>query len=103
MESTIHTTQVNIPVKQIHRHEGQTHACQGEGGGGGWIGNLKLGDVVWINNKVLLYSRGNCIQYSLMNHNRKEDEKEYIYMCVTEGQGSPVGYSPWGHKESDMT
>ena len=19
------------------------------------------------------------------------------------GQGSPVGYSPWGHKESDMT
>ena len=35
--------------------------AKGEGGGGGWIENLKLGDVVWINNKVLLYSRGNYI------------------------------------------
>ena len=25
-----------------------------------------------INNKVLLYSTGNCIQYSIINHNRIE-------------------------------
>ena len=33
----------------------------------------------WINNKVLLYSTGNYIQYSLINHNEKEYEKEYVY------------------------
>ena len=34
----------------------------------------------WINNKVLLYSTGICIQYTLINHNRKEHEREYI--CI---------------------
>ena len=33
-----------------------------------------------INNKVLLYSTGNYNQYSVVNHNRKEYEKEYI--CI---------------------
>ena len=37
--------------------------------------------VRWIN-KVLLYSTGNYIQYSVINHNGKEYEKMYI--CVTE-------------------
>ena len=36
----------------------------------------------WINNKVLLYSTGNYIQYPMINHNGKEYEKEYI--CITE-------------------
>ena len=37
-------------------------------------------------NKMLLYSTGNSIQHPVINHNRKEYEKEciyiYIYMCV---------------------
>ena len=35
----------------------------------------------WINNKVLPYSTGNYIQYPVINHNGKEHEKEYGYMC----------------------
>ena len=30
-----------------------------------------------INNKVLLYSTGNYIQYPVINHNGKDYEKEY--------------------------
>ena len=36
-----------------------------------------------INNKVLLYSPGNYIQYPVINHNGKEYEKEYIYVSVS--------------------
>ena len=32
--------------------------------------------------KVLLYSTGNYIQYPEINHNGKEYKKEYIYICV---------------------
>ena len=32
------------------------------------------------NNRVRLYSTG-YIQYPVINHNGKEYEKEYIYMC----------------------
>ena len=31
-------------------------------------------------NRVLLYSTGNHIQYSSINHNEKEYEKQYIYL-----------------------
>ena len=34
------------------------------------------------NNKVLLYTTGNYIQYPVINHNGKEYEK--VYMCITE-------------------
>ena len=34
------------------------------------------------NNKVLLCSTGNYIQYSVTNHNGKEYEKEYIYISI---------------------
>ena len=34
----------------------------------------------WINNKVLLHSTGNYIQYPGINHNGKEYGKEYIYV-----------------------
>ena len=44
------------------------------------ISRCKLVWGEWINNKVLLYSTGNYIQYSMMKHNRKEYEKECIYM-----------------------
>ena len=34
------------------------------------------------NNKVLLSSTGNYIQYPVVNHSGKEYEKERIYICV---------------------
>ena len=36
----------------------------------------------WINNKILLYSIENYIQYTVINHNGKEYEKLYMCMCV---------------------
>ena len=33
-----------------------------------------------INNKVLLYSTGNYIQYLVITYNGKESEKEYRYV-----------------------
>ena len=44
------------------------------------ISRCKLLYIGWINNKVLLYSTVNYIQYLVINHNGKEYEKEYI--CV---------------------
>ena len=39
--------------------------------------------VAQINNKVLLYSTGNYIQYPVIDHNGKEYEKRmYVYVCV---------------------
>ena len=48
------------------------------------IGRCKPLYIEWINNKVLLYSTRNYIQYLVINHNGKEYEKEYIYKCITE-------------------
>ena len=51
----------------------------------GWSGTLELADVSyyymeWINNKVLLYSTENYIQYPMINHNGKEYlKKECTY------------------------
>ena len=62
--------------------------AKGEGGGGrkDWefgMSRCKLLYIGWINNKVLLYSTGNYIQYPEVNHNGKEYEKECIH-CITE-------------------
>ena len=46
------------------------------------ISRCKLVYIGWINNKVLLYSTGNYIQYPVINHNGKEYEKEYIYIHI---------------------
>ena len=60
--------------------------AKGEGGGErkDWefgIIRYKLLYIGWINNKVLLYCTGNCIQYPVINHNGKEYEKNiYIYV-----------------------
>ena len=61
--------------------------AKGEGGGRGleWefgISRCKLVCIEWINNKVLLNSIGNNIQYPVINHNGKEYEKECIYIYV---------------------
>ena len=60
--------------------------CKGEGGGGGrnWefgVSRCKLLHVEWINNKVLLYSTGNSIQYPRINHNGEEYNKG-VYKLV---------------------
>ena len=52
-------------------------------------GQLQSGDftipvyIDWKNNKVLLYSTGNYIQYPVRNPNEKEYEKN-VYICITE-------------------
>ena len=55
---------------------------KGVGGGVDWkfvISIYKLLYIEWINNKVLLYSIGNYIQYPvIINHNGREYEKRYI-------------------------
>ena len=43
---------------------------------GVWVSRYKLLDTKYINNKVLLYSPGNYIQYPVINNNGKV----YIYM-----------------------
>ena len=51
-------------------------------GGKDWefgISRCKLLYIQWINNKVLLYSTRNYIQYPIISHNRKEYEKIYMY------------------------
>ena len=52
------------------------------------ICSYNLLSIEWINNKVLLYSTGNYIQYPMINHNGKEDENNidaynWIYLCIT--------------------
>ena len=76
---------LSMKQKQTHRHGEQTCGCQvGRGGGGkDWefgISRCKLLHIGWINNKVLLYSTGNYVQYLMINHNGKENEKECIHM-----------------------
>ena len=46
------------------------------------VSRYKLVHIEWINNTFLLYSIGNYIQYTGINHNGKAYEKEYICMCV---------------------
>ena len=82
-------TQMNLSTKQkqTHRHREQTCGCQGEGSGVAkdWefgISRCKLLYIGWIDNKVLLCSTGNYIQYPVINHNGKEYEKEYIYLYI---------------------
>ena len=58
--------------KQTCRYREQT--CGGQGGVMDWefgISRCKLVYTRWINNKDLLYSTGNYIQYPVINHNGK--------------------------------
>ena len=62
--------------------------CQGMGvwerdGVGVWGCRCKLLYLEWINNKVLLYSTGNYIQYSMISHNGKEYFKKRMYNRIT--------------------
>ena len=62
---------------------------KGVGEGMDWefgISKCELLCIKWVNNKVLLYSTENNIQYPVINCNGKQYEKAYIYiyihMCV---------------------
>ena len=53
------------------------------GGGNDWevgTSRFKLLYTEWINNKVLLCSTGNYIQYPVINHNGKEYKEECLYV-----------------------
>ena len=83
-------TQMNLIMRQkpTHRHREQTCGCQGGGGGErmGWelgISRCKLLYVGWINNKVLLYSIRNYIQYPVINHNGHMKRNIYMYNIYT--------------------
>ena len=76
---------MNISMKQKQTGvENRLVVAKGEGSRGGkdWefgISRCKL-LIGWINNKVLLYSTGNYIQWPVLNHKGKECEKEYIHI-----------------------
>ena len=77
-----------IKQKQTHRLRKQTYGYQR--GKGGRI-NQELGInryiplyIKQINNKDLLYSTGNYIQYLVITYNGEESGKEYMYVYITE-------------------
>ena len=76
-------TQMKLSTKEKQTLEKRrVVATEGEGGVD-WefrIRRCKLVYIEWINNKDLLYSTENCMQYSVINHNGKEYEKEYIHI-----------------------
>ena len=78
--------------KQTHRQREQTYGCQSRGRGSkrmDWefeISRCKLLYLEWIDNKSLLYSIGNCIQFPGINHNGKK----YIYIFF---QTKPLSYT----------
>ena len=62
--------------------------AKGERAGGGkdWefaVSRRKLLYTEWINNKVLLYSTGNYIQYPVIKHNGKEYIHKTESLCRT--------------------
>ena len=72
---------VTIKQKRNHGHKGQICDCQRRGGG---VSRHKLLYIEWINNKVLLYSMRNYIQYPMINHNGKQFKDKRMYMCIIE-------------------
>ena len=55
-------------------------------GGMDWefgVSRCNILHIEWVNNKVLLYSTGNYVQYPGINHNGK-DFKKNVYICITE-------------------
>ena len=84
---------LSMEQKQTHRHREQACGCQGERGGRwmDWafgVSGFELLYREWANNKELLYrewvkkyllsSRGNSVQYPVINHSGKEYEKECV-------------------------
>ena len=78
---------MNSPMRQIHTNVEDRHDYQGGREGGMdqefGVSRCKLLCIDWINNKILLYSMGNSIQYPMINHNGKEYLKSEC-MFITE-------------------
>ena len=73
--------------KQTHKHRNQTCSAKEERVRGIDLefgtSRCKLLHIECINNKVLLYSMENYVQYPVINHNGKEYKKNvYMYICV---------------------
>ena len=69
--------------------ENRLVVAKGEGRWGGmdWefgVSICKLLYIEWVNNKVLVYSTENYIQYPAINLNGKEYKKRNVYICITE-------------------
>ena len=70
--------------KFICRKQSYSHQKEKEGGRdklGVWDKQIRT-TVYKINNKDLLYSTGNYIQYLVITNNAKEPDKEYIYIYI---------------------
>ena len=69
---------ISTKRKQTHRYRERICCCQG-GNVEGRTGSLRSANAIsyveWINNKVLLCSTGNSVQYPVVNHNGKELKK----------------------------
>ena len=80
----------NVSTKQKQTYREQTCGCPGGGGMGDggetdWefrVTRCKLLHLEWMDNKVLLYSRGNYIQCPGINRNGKGYKKEHIYTYI---------------------
>ena len=80
--------------KQTHRHREHTYGGQGKGWGNGmnWefgISRYKLLPIKWIDDKGLLYSTENYIQFPEIDHGgwqiiQKKKKNVYIYIYMTE-------------------
>ena len=70
---------MNLSTKQKQTHRQVFFVCRGlEVWGRDSLGLVDENLYIeWINNKVLLYSTGNYIQYPVINHNGKEHDKEH--------------------------
>ena len=72
------TNELIYKQKQTHRHRVETRGYPGEKWGRGKRGwefkvcTCKLFLTEWMNNRVLLQSTGNCVQYPVKTCNRKE-------------------------------
>ena len=93
VESKIwHKGTLSTKEKQTYRYREQICSCRG-GGGIYWefgISKCKLVYTGWINNRVLLRSTGNYIQYPVINHNGEEYEKEWKKFLIEKNAPSPI-------------
>ena len=74
---------LSMKPKQNCGHKEQSCGCQRRGTGGRmeWevgVSSSELLYIEWINTTVLLYNTENCIQYPLINHNKKNSNRIYI-------------------------
>ena len=83
-----YTIRNHVSKAHVYRHREQTVVAKGETVKQGmeWefgISRCRLLHIKWKNNKVLLYSTENYIQYPMVNHNGNiyiERERKWIYL-----------------------